>query len=68
MRPAITDIRGIAKSGAAALAGAGIKTLAQLAKASKEQITGIRGFGAARAVNAIKAAKAMMPPAPAVAK
>ena len=53
MKPAINDIAGIGPAAVEALAEHGIRTLANLSKASVEKITAVPGFSEARATQAI---------------
>ena len=53
MKPAINDIAGIGPVAVEALAEHGIRTLANLSKASVKKITAVPGFSEARATRAI---------------
>ena len=53
MKPAINDIAGIGPVAVEALAEHGIRTLANLSKASVQKITAVPGFSEARATRAI---------------
>ena len=53
MKPAINDIAGIGPVAVEALAEHGIRTLANLSKASVQKITTVPGFSEARATRAI---------------
>ncbi len=60
MQAPVADIRGIGSFTAKALAEAGIDTVEDLADATIEQITAIRGFGKIRAKTVRKAAGALL--------
>ena len=53
MKPEIIDITGIGPTAAAALGEHGIKSVADLARSSVEEITAVPGFSEARAVKVI---------------
>ena len=53
MKPEIIDIPGIGPTAAAALGEHGIKSVANLARSSVEEITAVPGFSEARAIKVI---------------
>ena len=61
MKTAIIDIPGIGPAAVAALAEHGIESLADLAKASVEEISAIPGFSEARAAQTIAEANKLLP-------
>jgi hypothetical protein len=61
MEPAIIDIPGIGPAAVAALAEHGIDSLADLARASVEEISAIPGFSEARAAQTIAEANKLLP-------
>ena len=60
MKPVINDIAGIGPAAVEALAEHGIRTLANLSKASVEKITAVPGFSEARATRAIAGATELL--------
>lgn len=60
MKPELTDVRGIGPSAARALEAQGIRSVADLAKASLEKVTAAPGFGEARGAEIIAAAAALL--------
>jgi len=60
MKQSIMVVSGIGESTKDALAEHGIKSIADLAKAGIDQLAAVKGFGKARAGNAIAAAKALL--------
>ena len=60
MNTPVMELRGVGKGIARALAENGIETIGDLAAASVDKLTGIRGFGVARAKSLVMAAKAAL--------
>ena len=60
MKPAINNIAGIGPVAVEALAEHGIRTLANLSKASVQKITAVPGFSEARATRAIAGATELL--------